>query len=80
MELPLYSAVVRVVRHRALLEHFFFTIVCRQGRLDKNHVEKNLRFFSRTRKTAVCKRHKGYFMVVYINVSDSLGMLSRIIA
>ena len=30
MELPLYSAVVHVVRHHALLEHFFKTMVCGQ--------------------------------------------------
>ena len=53
MELPLYSAVVRVVRHRALLDHFFKTMVCRQRRFNDEvgktsffgHAEKQ-RFFS----------------------------------
>ena len=43
MELPLYSAVVCVVRHRALLEHIFFTIVCRQHRFN-DEFEKMLFF------------------------------------
>ena len=34
MELPLYSAVVRFVRHRALLEHFFKPMVCGQRRFN----------------------------------------------
>ena len=53
MELPLYSAVVRVVRHRALLEHFLKTMVCGQRRFNDEvgktlyflHAEKR-RFFS----------------------------------
>ena len=53
MELPLYSAVVCVVRHRALLEHFFKTMVCRQQHFNDEvgktmffrHAEKQRFFF-----------------------------------
>ena len=42
MEPPLYSAVVRVVRHRALLDHFLKTMVCGQRRFNDEfgHAEK----------------------------------------
>ena len=43
MELPLYSAVVRVVRHRDLLDHFFKTMVCGQRRFN-DEVGKTLFF------------------------------------
>ena len=42
MELPLYCAVVRVVGHCSSI---FFTSACMQGRLERNHVEKNFVFF-----------------------------------
>ena len=43
MELPLYSAVIRVVRHRALLDHFLKMMVCGQRRFN-DEVGKTLFF------------------------------------